>query len=568
MPPPPARLPSTAVPRPPAPHAAAQVDAPPAPDPPPPAADALAPVEAPPWASVSAPPAPAPAPLASVLPRGHLNDGQWGHEPIRDRRISAPVPVQPRVPGSGRTGPRVPTEQLLRDRAPLVPVLKRKRRHPFRAAARFLVVVALIGGAGFGSWYLVEARTRDATWAPDVAELADRVAADMGLAWDHPVQVEALSAPEYADRFAGWALSVDGGNVRDREGEWRALGLMEGPLELLSIGRVAGAYRPAYYDDVAGVVYERAGLPKQLRDVALGAALAEAILAQQPGGRLPPVGTSAALAARIVARSDAAATAARLAAADPAAAKWATGQAADLVDVETASVMAPPRYALDMMIADSGFTPVMTRLEDPAERAAMRGLRPASDAALLDLARSISSVPAPVATEAGVQRGMVYWYYALASRLPSDEAWRAATAWNGDQVVVTRTPTGVCVDAELAAIDQDGRVVLLDALQRWADTAPPEAAAGVAQAGERIQVHACDPGPGADVVTNFAIAPFGSAPEERRLLTEMGAATDGERRCAALAVRGYGVVEMLRAGDDVRAAEAMAGIAGACLGIA
>jgi hypothetical protein len=161
---------------------------------------------------------------------------------------------------------------------------------------------------------------------------------------------------------------------------------------------------------------------------------------------------------------------------------------------------------------------------------------------------------------------MVYWYYVLAAHLPSDEAWHAATAWNGDDVVVTGPgPVNglVCVTAAITTTDAAGRDRLMAALTRWSASVPPAASATVGLTGNRIDVSSCDPGGGADTITSAA-APFGNAIVERALVGDLDTVSDAVRTCTVNAVRVYGVVALVRSGDQATADTAMGDIRNAC----
>ncbi|MEX1106442.1 MAG: hypothetical protein WEB78_09600 [Ilumatobacteraceae bacterium] len=482
--------------------------------------------------------------------------------PITSSPDAVGPPQELRLAGQDLTV-RPPPNSLLRDRKPLAPmVVRRKERHPFRVLFKLLLVLSLFAGAAAAVWYVVLPKLHADTWAADVQPLADEVASARMLGWDHPVRVVPLDAAEYARRLAASTLGVNAATAPVTAGEWRAMGLAEGSVDLSSMGAGAVAARPAYFDVGADVVYEVDSLADPLRSIALRRALTEALIAQQSYAPTASPGSPAALAARLIDEADAASSAAG---------RPIDVTTRDMAEVQRDALAVPvgdaTRYPVDLLIGDAGLTALFDGVTDPVARASMATMRLASDAALLDPGRSASSVPVPVsAGEGGAQRGMVYWYYVLASRLPAVQAWQSAAAWNGDDVVVTgpAMPGGaVCVSAALATVDAAGRDAMLAALTQWAAAAPPAATTTVTLTGERIDVMSCDPGSDADTITSVP-TPFGDAAIERALVGDLGASTDAVRRCTVGAVRGYGIAAIVRSGDAVAANAAMSDIRNAC----
>jgi hypothetical protein len=507
------------------------------------------------------PPSPSqPQPQPSPVGRGpssiEAGDG-WADDPY----AGAGPPPALRLAGPEPTA-RHGSNSLLRDRVPLVPVLKHKRkRHPFRVLFKLLLVLAVLAGAAAAVWYEVLPRLEGSGWADDVAPIADEVAAARALAWQRPVRVKPLAPLEYSGRLAKSILGINGDTEPAFVGEWRAMGLAEGPVDLIGLGSEAVAARPAFFDVETDTVYTVDSLMGPLRVAVLRRALTEALIAQQSDAPMGVPGSSAHLAARLLSEADATTLAQSLPveSADIDAAR--SQRNALVVQVGGAS-----RYPVDLIVGDAGVTALFTAATDTAGRAEIAALRPQSDAALLDVGRPMSSLPEPVPAGGGTQRGMVYWYYVLASRLPTAEAWQAATAWNGDDVVVTGPGPAnglVCVTAAITTTDAAGGDRLMAALTQWSASAPPEAATTVGRTGNRIDVSSCDPGSAADTITNVAI-PFGDTVIERALVGNLDTVSDAVRVCTVNGVRGFGVVALLRSGDQATADMAMSNIRTAC----
>ena len=205
--------------------------------------------------------APTPAPVALVLPAAQL------------------LPRIEPTPGAPRPTKPVDFRSLLGDAGmPLSVAAKRKQqRHPFRALFKILLVLGLLGGGA----YAVKRYYLDSRWAADVEGIAEDVAERRGLEWDDAVPVVVLERNDYALRLASTMLGVDIAQAATLGGEWRAMGLSEGSLDLVAVGSGALADRPAFYDPADGTVYQVAGLSDEVREIALSRALASALLDQQ-----------------------------------------------------------------------------------------------------------------------------------------------------------------------------------------------------------------------------------------------------------------------------------------------
>lgn len=499
---------------------------------------------------VPPPPAGAPYPEHDTSAPEHVPDG-----------MAAVVEPTLRLVGADPAA-RPGQNSLLRERVPIVlPPRAKRRRRPFRFLLKLVLVLAFFAAVAAAVWYVVLPRLHRAQWQGDVKPIAEEVATARGLTWDHPVEVVRLGQLEYGTMLARSTLGVTEENESAVAGEWRAMGLAEGALDFSAVGAEASADRPAFFDARDDVVYALASLEDPLRVLALRRALAEALIAQQAGPPVGEPGSSASLAARLLTEADAATTAEAM----PVEQADRTAAVLQRSSLVTATPGAS-RYPIDLMLGDAGVTTIFAGVSDPAVRASISALRPLSDAALLDVGRPISSLPATVSAAPAQQKGMVYWYYALASRLPAAQAWSAAAAWNGDDVVINGAdPSGgrVCVTASIVAVDASGRNALFAALTEWSAAAPPSAASTVALDGDRIALSSCDPGADADTITSTA-TPFGDAPIEIALLGDLDAAPDLVRRCIIDAVRGFGVAATVRIGDQPAADAAMADIRNAC----
>ena len=188
-----------------------------------------------------------------------------------------------------------------------------------------------------------------------------------------------------------------------------------------------------------------------------------------------------------------------------------------------------------------------------------------TDAGLFDTARDLDVRPTDLGGDITETRGLLYWYYVLAGRSTSAEAWDAALGWAGDRVEVTTTDVGVCVDATLATTGEEARARLFDALQRWAAAGPSEAGATVGDAGNgQISVHSCDTGAERDTLLNDQIEPFGESVVELTVLQDFGPADATQRACLLNAIRGFDVPAVIATGDQAQITQLLDGLRGAC----
>jgi hypothetical protein len=484
---------------------------------------------------------------------------------------AAPAPAAPAAPApplqlakiERRPDAERPTKPVdfhaLLGQAGLAPaaVKKRKKRHPFRMLFKLLVVLALLGaGAFYGKKYVLDKR-----WDADVKPFAEDVSQERDLVWKRSVEVVELRMKEYGPKLV---TSVLGADVDNLEEQWRAMGLLEGELDLEAVGAYAASFRPVFYDPTDGVIYQLGALPKNLHELYLDDALAHALLDQHIGwaDQLPTLSPSQQSALRALVDGDARAVA--LAVVDPS-----DSQLDDLntdmqeIANDEASTVGPGiSYPIDLIIGSGGpasplFAPDV--FLDMSSRTELLQEGAASDAAVFDGARGIDSSPISFGSDANAA-GMMYWYYVLAGRLDDVAAWNAAVAWNGDETIFESSSAGKCVTAEISANDSAGQQILLGALSQWAAAGPVEATAVVTPVGdERVSVVSCDPGAVADTTAGEeAVRSFGFAREELQAVSDLDLRDDEDARaCITNAIRGYGVHQMVIAGDP--AAESAVG---------
>ncbi len=414
---------------------------------------------------------------------------------------------------------------------------RKPRRHLFRTFLTLVLLFGLLGGGAFAAkTYLLQLPE----WPVELQPLADEVAASRGLQFKVTVPVVEVPISDYARRLAGSAIDTRA----DSAPAWRALGLLNGELDLETIGRQALNDAPAFYDPANKTIYVSDDLKafEHLHRFAMHRALATALLDQRYdwSSRVDAASPAAALGIRATIDGDALAVANALAMNDgpdqlaPELFAFVQGHG---------STVSPSQYAATLAgRAGVAMRPTIAAMaSDVDSLATLEQATPSSDA-ILDVARPPAVADAP----AGMQ-GMMFWYYVLASRIDDGQAWSAATRWTADSLVPSTGSTGKCVDAKIAAGDADSAAVLLAAFQVWAAVAPLESTTTVVPIEDnQVAVRACDPS-----ATVTALVPvkvplaFGGAGVERALVQAAVSAagdTKVDAACLVNAARARGTV--------------------------
>ena len=389
---------------------------------------------------------------------------------------------------------------------------KKPKGHMLRSFMTLVLLFGMLGGGAYAAKkYLLH--KDQPKWSADVEPLATEVATTRGLQFKTTLEVTTLPAGGYATRLAASVFKTQPGRAEI----WRALGLLNGGLDLEAIGRQALNDSPAFYDPATKTIYVSDDLKpyEHVYRFALHRALATALLDQQFdwSTRVAAATPAAALALRATIDGDALAVANSLAekdSPDQFVPEWLTFVQGH------GTVVAPSQFAA----AVAGRSGVAIRstisliANDPKALAALEQATPASDA-VFDAARPLISTVSPPGTQ-----GMMFWYYALAGRIDDTQAWSAAAHWTGDSMVVSTSASTQCVDVKVAADDAGGAALLLGAFQAWAAAAPAESTTTVVPIdGNQVAIRACDPG--ATVATQVpgkVPVSFGGAAAERALV--------------------------------------------------
>jgi hypothetical protein len=387
------------------------------------------------------------------------------------------------------------------------PGRSRKKKNGFLRFVVFLLFIAMVGGAAYaGKYFLLDKR-----WEGDAKELASEVEATRGLTFDHPIKVETLTVDNYAIKLGSSAVGLTEENAAELAGEWRALGLLNGPMSMLQIGMAALPDSPAFYDATDETIYVADGMPPDLYRFGMHRALALALLDQEFGWseRVKHSAPSVVRGTRAFYDGDALATAIELT------------QGQERSDIVTQIFGLYGEYKIaaspaPFVTAVAGRLGVALRPYFESipveERSNVQKDVTITDGQALDLRRLVSGA---VETAPAVSQGMLFWYHALASRIDQATAWEAALAWQSDDVSVVDSAGVQCVVAHLQ-VDPSALDAVTAALNEWAAAAPAASGTTITLmttgSPMQLQINACDPGTGVPTSTSTGHLALGGAP--------------------------------------------------------
>lgn len=418
---------------------------------------------------------------------------------------------------------------------------RRRRRLPRLGVLSVVLAVVVVGVAAVRDTLL------GPRWSPELAKITEEIEAARGLRFRDAVPVSEVSAATFARRAAESAWGGDTAEVERSAAEWRALGLLDGSLDLAAIAAPSLADTPAFYDLRTGTVLVVDSTLPATRRFALTRALTVALVEQHTGWAERLAGASPALVTgtRLLAEADALATALATTSPDERAAVAAE-------HLERGAVDPSPSPYLTALLGRVGVPlwPTFDML-DATARTAVLAAAPFPDGDVIDLERWAARLDAAAGGEevrpvddlpsfAGA-RGATFWYHVLAARIDDGLAWRAARAWIIDDVSTVVADGTTCVRAVFdagAAAGPDVRA----AFTTWAAASGELAEVTVGErpvdsgiAGVRVRVQACDPGP--DRATNDGASrlSFGGSPlwaeQLRRLVLARPDLTLGRAAC-------------------------------------
>lgn len=397
-------------------------------------------------------------------------------------------------------------------------------------APSFLVPITAVGALVVGVCGVVTAVVHEDDDFPDawderVVDLIDFVEDERDHDFEHPVEVEFLTAEEYAERTRGDGAELaeeEQASADDFEGLLRALGLVAGDIDVVESGDdLSDTGTLAFYDSERKVVTIRGTEMTPALAVTVVHELTH-VLQDQAFGLDALVDfdedtTSGELAAfRALVEGDAIrvenAYRASLSDEEQAAIDEAEAEGIDAVEGEGVPEALQALFGLPYILG-APFVELLDASDADAVDDAF-GDPPSTEEHLLDpLSYLDGDQPRPIdppepegdpeITDAG-DFGAASLYLVLASRIDRLQALNASLGWGGDAYVSYRQDDRSCMDLVIVGDDDTQTEELGAALDAWA-AAGPAGAATVTRDADRLRLHACDPGADAAAAPGSAI---------------------------------------------------------------
>ncbi|CAN5137383.1 hypothetical protein BH24ACT1_BH24ACT1_01090 [soil metagenome] len=385
----------------------------------------------------------------------------------------------------------------------------RARRWPTALVA---IAVAIVLGVGIGAALLFEPPYPE-EWDPRVAGLADYVAAERGLTFEHPVHVDFLTEDEFRRTVTSEdaELSVEDRAELERGAAFlRATGLASGEVDLLdSANELSGEATLAYYDPgtervtVRGTdlsVGVRATLVHELTHV-----LQDQHFDLERLGQLPTDGENNAFLAVI--EGDAlrveAAWGAQLGREEREVLMTERAEAAGAVELGEDLPGALLALFSSPYVLGEPFVSVI--FDERAGEGINEALRtpPRTEEQLLDpyvyLAGDAPlSVDRPALHEGEEvleegDFGSLTWFLLLAEHLDPRQALRATDGWGGDAYVAFEREGRACVRSAFTGDTPADTDEMATAMDEWSSSVPATDAS-VSRRGDDVVLESCDPG--------------------------------------------------------------------------
>ena len=399
---------------------------------------------------------------------------------------------------------------------PPLPPPRRRRRWP-----RFVAVLGVVGVVAAVAAVIVRARLDDSQypdeWDEQVTPVAEWVADERDLEFEHPVHVEFLSSDAYREQVAAADDLVEENDdeAEDFVAVLRALGLVSGEVDLeQAVDDLAGEGTLAVYSPEDERIYVRGTeLTPDVR-VTLAHELTHVLQDQHFDlSRLADPDYDRSEGLRSVAEGDADAIGdayAEQELTDSEREEYEDQSQQDADESEASLEDIPPTlvaFFAAPYVLGSGFLAyidavggddVDTLLEDPPSEQelfdpAVRGTPNAEESEV-----TIEAPDGADELDDGTF-GSLVWFLLLAARADPVAAMRVADGWGGDHFVVYRQDDQVCANLAVVGDDELSTAVFASALTGWVAESPA-GTARVEQVGDQVRLHACDPGADAEPV--------------------------------------------------------------------
>ena len=420
---------------------------------------------------------------------------------------------------------------------------RKKERHPFRSFIAFILIVGILGGAGYAGWFYI--LRKQVQWSDEIKPLATFVEDTTAKEFMTSVDVVTLTPPEYEVKLG---IDLIASTYPDADGTYaalRAVGLSVGAPQPTYVGQALSYSRTSFYSGTDETIYRLEGSTPVFQASmieALTMALADQHLewsADQPTssdsariGFQAQLDTLAdgVLRAKLV--LEPAFETALLAELD-------TRQASRAVGLVTPHFVAAVRPGLDARLSEA-----VSATNDPMETLAV----PPSDASVFDSLRAPDVAPVapmpPTLVSGARTMGMLFWYSALSNGLGS-AARQPALLWQGDSTEATAIAGRACLVSNVSTATVEDQAALAGAFNQWAATRPASTTTVITvQPANVVNVSTCEAGeasqtPAADDSVSFAMV-LGATNERAFLLRAQASglpASPEQTKCAVTAFR-------------------------------
>lgn len=437
-----------------------------------------------------------------------------------------------------------------------------QKRHPIRKFFGFVIVLGLLGGAGYYGWnkYL---RKTAATWPADLQPAATFVENVLHREFDETVPVTTLDPAAYQAKlvthvlgqlYANPAVGNDLGT-----GAAAAAGLEAGPvpksLALRAVGLVGtdppesaggilAAHVTSFYSGTDHTIYRMDGTTAMFQ-IDLLRSLAAALIdeAVDTTASYARISDSSRTGLRgmvdAVANTVVVAKYKDLPSLQPSRDHELQTRLAALPDAATPIYLYP--FLSSYEIGGLGYD-----VADPADPLASL-VTPADDGALFDPSRAVTPAAEGATTSPSTRSlGIEFWFDALTPTLGVEAARQAALLWTGDTSNPSEAGGQACLSSTISTADETSQAALLTAMTQWVATRPATSLASAAPAGTNgVTISMCSAIDVVEAVPTAEAEPMGMlfvrADEERYVLgraTQLGLpATPAARACAVSAYR-------------------------------
>jgi hypothetical protein len=400
-------------------------------------------------------------------------------------------------------------------------------------------------------------RTYPTAWDSRVAPIAEWVADERDLAFEHPVEVVFQPEEEYLADAAGDPTSAteeEQQEMDDMVATLRALGLVDGEVDLAdAFSDLSSEGTLAYYDPEREVVFVRGDELTPAVRVTVAHELTHVLQDQHFDlGRITDPDFDEAEGLRAMAEGDAGRIEEAYAADEltpEERQEYEEETTASVDGSEDALEGVPPVLSIifgaPYTLGDGfllyrervdGGEPWDAVLEDPPSQEEL--LDPTAWETPRAEVQEVA-IEAPEGAEVIEEDTFdpLFWYLLLASRGDPAGALQAVDGWGGDAYVSSREDDVVCASMALVGDDATATDVLHRALVDWA-SGDPSGSTSVELAEGTIEVRACDPGAGAaatgEVTEDLLAVPYLRADIESSLATT--GADEEQARCASVAI--------------------------------